>query len=108
MTAHPMVTKHAPMRTSPTRTTRIRVDTAPWPIPALVDRVLVRYVEWREASRAVADTYRRWCVAQRCDGAPRFAAYIAALDQEETAAGTYAESIRELERRLRDLDSDRR
>ena len=108
MTAHPMVTKHAPMRTSPRQTTRIRADTAPWPIPELVDRVLDRYVEWRQTTGDVADTYGRWCVAQRCDVAPRFAAYIAALDQEETAAGTYAESIRELERRLRDLDSDRR
>jgi hypothetical protein len=78
--------------------------TAPWPIPALVDRVLVRYVEWRETTGTVADTYGRFCAAQRCDVAPRFAAYMAALDQEQTAAGTYAESISELERRLRDLD----
>ena len=36
-----------------------------------------------------------------------FAAYIAALDQEQTAAAMYAESISELERRLPDSDPDR-
>jgi hypothetical protein len=36
-----------------------------------------------------------------------FAAYIAALDQEQTAAAIYAESISELERRLPDSDPDR-
>lgn len=107
MTAHQTVTEHAPMRTSLRRARRIRVDTAPWPIPALVDRVLVTYVEWRETTGVVADTYGRWCVAERCEAAPRFAAYIAALDQEETAAGIYAGSIRELERRLPDSDPAR-
>ena len=36
-----------------------------------------------------------------------FAAYIAALDQEQTAAAMYAESISELERWLPDSDPDR-
>ena len=36
-----------------------------------------------------------------------FAAYIAALDHEQTAAAMYAESISELERWLPDSDPDR-
>ena len=35
-------------------------------------------------------------------GGPRFAAYLAALDQGQTAAAVYAGSISELERRLPD------
>jgi hypothetical protein len=37
----------------------------------------------------------------------RFAAYLAALDQEQTAAGMCAESISEFERCLADWDPDR-
>jgi hypothetical protein len=37
----------------------------------------------------------------------RFAAYLATLDQEQTATGVYAESICELERSLPDADPDR-
>jgi hypothetical protein len=33
------------------------------PIAALVDRMLAMYVDWRESTDAVADTYGRWCVA---------------------------------------------
>jgi hypothetical protein len=40
--------------TSPRRARRIRVDTAAWLIPALVDRVLPTHVEWRETTDAVA------------------------------------------------------
>jgi hypothetical protein len=68
--------------------------------------VLDVYVEWREITDAVADTYARWCVAPAVEEAPRFAAYMAALDQEETAAAMYAESISELERWLPDSDPD--
>lgn len=84
------------------------MDVAAWPIPALVDRALATYVEWRETKDAVADTYAWWCVAPGGEAAARFAAYLAALDQEQAAAGVYAESINELERRLSDSDSDQR
>jgi hypothetical protein len=76
------------------------VDTAARPIPALVDRVLVTYVEWRETHGRVAETYGRWSVAPAMEEAVRFAAYLTALAQGQTAAGVYAESISELERRL--------
>ena len=39
--------------------------------------------------------------------AVRVAAYLAALDREQTATGVYAESICELERSLPDADPDR-
>ena len=83
---HPAVTNHVAMRASQRRARRIRVNTAAWPIPALVDRVLATYVEWRETTDAVADTHGRSCVAPTGEQAPRFAAYTAAFDQEETAA----------------------
>jgi hypothetical protein len=51
------------MRGSERRVRGIREDTAVWPIPALGDRVLATYVEWRETTDAVADTYELWCVA---------------------------------------------
>jgi hypothetical protein len=88
------------MRHSQRQSRRIRLDAAAWPIPALVDRVLDMYVDWRETTNSVANTYRWWCLAPAVEEAARFAAYLAALDQEQTAAGVYAESITELERWL--------
>lgn len=49
-----------------------------------------RYVCWREDAAAVSDTYLHWRAAPRADEAWRFSAYLAALDAEETSAGTYA------------------
>jgi len=54
----------------------------------------------------VAERYRRWCVAPAVEGATRFAVYLAALDQEQAAAGVHAEVINELEPRLPDSDPD--
>jgi hypothetical protein len=104
MTSHPAFTNHVPMRTSPRRAGGIRVDTAAWPIPALVDQALATYIDWRETTAAVSDSYERWCAAAAVDGAGRFAAYVASLDQEQTAAGAYADSISELERWLPESD----
>jgi hypothetical protein len=104
MTAHPVLTNHVPMRTSPRRSGGIRVDTAAWPVPALIDQALAAYIDWREATRAVTDSYDRWCTAAAIENTARFAAYGAALDQEQTAAGAYADSISELERWLPDSD----
>jgi hypothetical protein len=76
----------------------MRLDTTAWPVPALIDRVFAGYAEWREATDAVADAYRRWWVAPASEEAARFEAYMAALDREQTAAGMCAESISEFER----------
>jgi hypothetical protein len=78
------------------------VDTAGWPIPELVDQALATYIDWRGTEQAVTHAYQRWSAGALTDKATRFAAYMAALDQEQTAAGEYARSISELERWLPD------
>jgi hypothetical protein len=67
---------------------------------ALVDDLLVGYAEWRDGCDAVADAYERWSTAPRSESDLRFAAFRAALDQEQTAASAYAEAIGNLERFL--------
>jgi hypothetical protein len=66
--------------------------------------VLYTHIEWHETTDAAADSYRRRCAAPAVEEAARFAAYLAALDQEQSAAGVYAGSMSELERRLPDSD----
>jgi hypothetical protein len=66
--------------------------------------VLTTHVAWRETTDAVADSYGQWCIAPTSERAPRFAAYISALDQEQTATGMHAELISELKRWLPDSD----
>lgn len=68
--------------------------------------MLDTYIEWCETTDEVAGAYQRWCVAPAGEGIQRFAAYMAAVDQEESAAAVYAEAISELERWLQDSDSD--
>jgi hypothetical protein len=80
MSAHLAVANHVPMRGSERQVRGIGVDTAAWPIRALVDLVLALCVEWRETTRAVAETYRPWCLAPAGEEAGRFAAYPAAPD----------------------------
>ena len=89
---------HLPIGASPRQAGRIRVDTAAWSSPALVDQVLATYTAWCQRPRnAVADTYGRWWVSPAVEEAARFAAYPPALDQEQTAAAVYAGSISQLE-----------
>ena len=73
----------------------------------LLDDLLGGYVDWRESSRAVADAYARWSFAPGPDGALRFAAYIATLDQEQKTASAYAEAVTDVERWLRRSGSNR-
>lgn len=67
---------------------------------ALVDDMLLRYVEWREEMSAATDAYRAWVTAALETRTSRFAAYQAALDQEESAARSYARAVQKLERLL--------
>lgn len=76
------------------------MQTMSWPVAALVDEMLARYAEWGESAEAVAHAYRRWCTAPADKEALTFSAYIAVLDQEQSAADTYSQSIRELEQWL--------
>jgi hypothetical protein len=48
--------------------------------------VIERYVHWREACSAVRDAYDEWSRASAVNRPLSFAAYRAALDQEEAAA----------------------
>ena len=60
---------------------------------ALIDAAVDSYVDWREESAAVRHAYRRWAAADRSERRRAFAAYVAALDQEERAGRRYAQVI---------------
>jgi hypothetical protein len=47
------------------------------------------YMDWRQASHAVLESYRGWIGAERDARWLAYAAYEAALDREEGAARTY-------------------
>ena len=67
----------------------------------LVDEMLAHYIEWRRHAAAAGDAYRDWSGAIAGeDGAMRFSAYVAALDQEESTAAAYAIVAAEVERAL--------
>lgn len=65
-----------------------------------VDDGLVLYQEWREVADAGAAAYAKWCTSPAAHRRRRFAAYLAALDQEENAARAYARAITQLDRRI--------
>ena len=60
------------------------------PRDELIDEMLACYAEWRDEVAAVDDAYRYWCAAPAAERDRRFGVYIAALDQEESAAMVYA------------------
>lgn len=62
----------------------------------LLDTMLEAWVDWREECLAVRDTYHRWSSIQPPNGPAEFAAYWNALDREERAASTYANTVRRL------------
>ncbi len=55
----------------------------------LLDTVMDSYVNWRNKSRAVDESYRRWTVATGGERGVAFDQYLAALDREEHAAHGY-------------------
>ena len=63
----------------------------------LVDDALVCYDEWREDADAVGTAYEKWCTSTAADSARRYAAYTAALDQEQNAARTYEQAMTRLD-----------
>jgi hypothetical protein len=67
------------------------VAAAPRVAPRLADDFLDSYIDWREECAAVSGAYRLWQRAERGDEAMAFAAYHAALDREEHAAGLFRE-----------------
>ena len=68
--------------------------------------MLDRYVEWREDAADVGAAYEDWSGAPALEKAWRFSAYMAALEQEESAAETYAAVIAELDRWLTRAERD--
>jgi hypothetical protein len=68
-------------------------DTAPKIRPDIVDRLISAYCEWREECREVTAAYQRLSNAEPEDAALAHAAYIAALDREESAARAYESDV---------------
>jgi hypothetical protein len=67
-------------------------DAVVLPLPAeahLVHETEDCLVEWRESAAASAGAYRRWSKAPRCEEHRWYSAYVAWLDQEQTAARRY-------------------
>jgi hypothetical protein len=54
-----------------------------------LDALMDSYLHWRDESRAVAESYRKWRCASRLGRARAFDEYLAALDREEHAACGY-------------------
>jgi hypothetical protein len=63
------------------------------PPPAAADELVERYVAWREACTQVRRASAGWGREWASDLRSAFAAYLAALDQEEQAARVYAEQV---------------
>ena len=62
--------------------------------PELIDRMLELYCDWRTGLWDVRAAYARFLDAPAPDRTLAFAAYTAALDQEESACEAYATQIR--------------
>ena len=62
-------------------------------LSAIVDDVVLAYVEWRETCDAVWTMYDWWASGAAENPRSAHAAYEAALDREEAAARVYAELI---------------
>ncbi len=66
----------------------------------MIDRLLEFYCEWREECAEVHAAYERFSNAVAADRALAYAAYIAALDREDTAAWMYAVQISHVSSRI--------
>lgn len=63
-----------------------------------IDELLERYICWREECRTIRLAYRRWADSPRGERGLTYAAYLAALDREEHAAGAYPDQTDRLRR----------
>jgi hypothetical protein len=68
--------------------------------PELVDRMIDLYCEWRTSCEEVRVRYERFLDALPSDRAVAFAAYMAALDREQSVCESYAEQVRLIESRV--------
>jgi hypothetical protein len=67
-------------------------------IDGLVDELLACYIDWRHDAATVRDAYREWSAESGAQSPLRFAAYMAALDQEQASAERYALLLGKVER----------
>ena len=67
---------------------------------SLVDDYLENYLRWREESDGVRRAYELWQCAGRADAALAYAAYGAALDREQEAAGVFCARVEYIYRAL--------
>jgi len=63
----------------------------------VVDRLIQLYCEWRSECWDVRSAYEQFAAATPDDRPLAYAAYRAALDREESAAGLYAQEIERIE-----------
>lgn len=61
-----------------------------------VDELMDHYVSWREACAAVSAAYEGYERAPRHEQRLAFGAYLAALDREALAAGTYQGAVQRI------------
>jgi hypothetical protein len=58
-----------------------------------LDALMDSYMSWREHSRAVDASYRRWADSTAGDRSVAYAEYLTALDREERAAHGYEHAL---------------
>jgi hypothetical protein len=58
-----------------------------------LDALMDSYMDWRNETRAVTDSYRKWTGADRRDRGIAFTRYTTALDLEEKAAARYRREL---------------
>ena len=76
--------------------------------PDLVDRMIELYCDWRTACWDVRAAYERFVETPASDRAVAFAAYMAALDREESACGAYAAQVEAIQSRYADAPAPAR
>jgi hypothetical protein len=94
----PEITEPVDMPTPNTPPARNSRNVLLTPPPDLVDEMLDHYIDWRRDAAAVWRAYTAWVNAPASEEPFRFSAYNAALEQEQSAATTYAVVIDNLRR----------
>jgi hypothetical protein len=90
MTGHQGAADDAAMATQDVLPTTSAALHLPGAAVELIDEVLASHAEWRSELAAVDAAYERWRTAHRAERTRWHGAYVAALDQEEASAMTYA------------------
>jgi hypothetical protein len=58
-----------------------------------LDALMDSYLDWRDQTRAVTESYRNWTLADRSDRGIAFERYTTALDLEERSAARYRREL---------------